>query len=172
MLIGYVIDYDTRDHGKAVDYVTFEYFQDLDNSVAATYTDQDVHGRSEPHLFYGNTGPDTYNFEIKLVASVNEADGGTTKSIYDSYLFLKSFQFPDYGEGNYGPPLPPHQVIISIGKLFRKRGVIQSPSFTLHSPYDEDGYPHSITARFTFRVVNPTPLSYRNVRSLIGIRGL
>jgi len=159
---GYVID---RDDGTRIE---FRYFQPLSEDVAAEYDEMPVRGRSEPHSFYSQTGPDTWQFSLKLMASVDQGDGGTPRKIYDDYLFLKSFQYPDYGPSFVGPVKPPRQAIITIGTFFRKKGQIRTPSFTFNAPYDENGFPHSIDCNFTFRVINDLPLSFSDVRRGIG----
>ena len=166
-LIGTIVDLD-EERGRKRGHVTsmdFLYFGPITNNVAAEYSEEPVRGRSEPHPFYSGTGEDTYSFSIKLMASVDQGDGGTPLKAWNSYLYLKSFQFPDYGENNQGPIRPPRQCIISIGKLFRKRGIIKQPSFSFNPPYDADGYPHSIDCSFTFRVFNEVARSYTDILS-------
>lgn len=147
------------------DRIIFKYYQPITDSVEAEYDEVGVRGRSEPYVFYTQTGPNTYNFDIRLAASADEADEGSTRRLWSDYLFLKSFQYPDYGPGNVGPVSPPRQVIIRLGTTFRHRGVIKSPSFTLLEPYDELGYPYLIDCQFVFRVINDRPLSFRDIRS-------
>jgi len=159
MIDGFIIDRSTGDRIK------FKYFDPLTENVRAEYDEAPVRGRSEPHLFYQQTGPDNYNFSLKLVASVDEVDGGTPQQIHQQYLFIKSFQFPDYGQGYLGPVRPPHHAIILIGRFFRKKGAIQDPSFTFSFPLDENGYPYQIECRWTFRVLNDRPLDYMDVRT-------
>lgn len=156
---GFVID---REDGTRL---KFLYFDPISEDVSADFEEVPVRGRSEPHVFYSQTGPDSYSFNIHLHASVDEYDGGTPQRIHSQYLFLKSFQFPDYGPGYLGPIKPPHQVIILIGQFFRKKGIIKQPGFTFHPPYDTNGFPYHIECRFTFREINDTPRSYDDVRS-------
>lgn len=156
---GYIID--VTDTGKSI---SFDYFKPLNEDIAAEYEDASVRGRSEPHSFYAQTSADTFQFEIQLVASTNEGDSGSPKDIYDDYLFLKSFQYPDYGDNYTGPVRPPRLAKIVIGNFFRKKGQIRSPGFTFNMPLDEEGYSYVIDVRFSFRVVNDIPLDFRRVR--------
>ena len=158
-LVGKIIDY-TKD-SKTVEFL---YYNDISDNYGAVYDEPDVRGRSEEHIFYQSTKANTYSFDIQLVASVNQADGGTPEKIYNDYLFIKSFQYPDYGLGYNGPILPPRKVLITIGKFFRKQGVITEPSGTFLKPYDENGYPYVIEVRFTLRVINPRPLDLNDIR--------
>jgi len=148
--------------------IRFLYFEPITENLDAQYDEPPVRGRSEPHLFYSQTGADHYSFNITFAASVDALDGGSTEMIYTQYLFLKSFQYPDYGLNNVGPVQPPHKVAITIGRFFRKKGVIIQPSFNFHPPYDTNGYPHRIECQFTFRVINDTPLSLSDVRRNLG----
>jgi len=158
VVTGYII---SRLDGERM---SFKYFRPLSEDVAAEYEDVGIRGRSEPFSFYAQTGPDMWAFELKLMASVDQNDGGNPRRAYDDYLFLKSFQFPDYGPGFAGPVKPPPQAIITVGSFFRKKGEIRQPRFTFNFPLDENGFPHSIDASFTFRVINDLPLDFRDVR--------
>jgi hypothetical protein len=160
---GHIIDPDAT--GGEINRVKFLYYQDIENSIEATYDEVGVRGRSEPHPFYLETGPDIYTFDIKLVASVNESDDGSTSKIHNDYLFIKSFQYPDYGIAASGPIRPPRQAIITIGRWFNKKGIIKSPSFVFHAPYSSEGFPQSIDVRFTFRVTNTIPLDMTDIRT-------
>jgi len=155
---GHIIDYVTKDSVK------FLYFEDIDNNVGAVYDEVDVRGRSEGHMFYSHTGPDTYSLSIRLAASVDQYDKGDAKQLWSDYLFIKSFQFPDYGGDSMGPVLPPRKAIIQIGKWFKKVGAIVQPRGSFLSPYDEDGYPMVIDVQFTLRVINTTPLDLYQIR--------
>lgn len=159
MVTGYIIDkVDSK-------YITFKYYQGLSNSVSAEYNDQGIFGRSEPHSVYSKTGPDTFQFNLILTTGEEEGDTGTTDELWADYLFLKSFQFPDYGNLKDGPIKPPHNVIIRIGNFFRKEGEIRSPVFDLDSPTDSRGYPYIIKATFTFRVVHKIPVDINDIRN-------
>jgi hypothetical protein len=163
MILGYIID---RLTGESI---TFRHFEPLtEDGPAAQYDETGVRGRSEPHVFYTQTGEDTWSWDIKLVASVEQRDGGTARQNYQNYLFLKSFQYPDYGENNSGPLKPPPQAIIVFGRFYRKKGIIKNPSFTFSRTIDEDGFPMVIECRFSHRIVNDTPLSFRDVRNGFG----
>lgn len=156
-----IIDIDSKNYSA----ISFKYFEPLAEDVTAEYDEVAVRGRSEPHCFYHQTSADMYNFNIRLVASVDENDTTDTSSIYSDYLFLKSLQYPDYGRSYSGPVKPPHKVSIVIGDFFRKKGLIKNPRFSFLSPYDSSGYPHIIDCSFSFRVINTKPLSYIDVRA-------
>lgn len=159
-----LIDGFIQDREDLTKSIKFLYFQEITNNVNANYEETDIRGRSESHPFYLSTSADTYNLDIKLVASVDENDAGTTKKIHNDYLFLKSFQYPDYLTGDGGVFKPPRQVIIVIGSFFRKRGIIKEPSFVFRSPYDEKGFPHAIDCAFTFRAVHYPALGLEDIR--------
>lgn len=165
-LRGLLIDRESRAQGQ-VDFIDFLFWNPVTNQVAATYDEAVVRGRSEPHAFYLSTGEDTYQFDIRLVTSAFQGDGGTSRLAYYKYLFLKSFQYPDYGEGKVGPVRPPRTAILVIGKFLRMKGIIKDPSFTFHKPYDLDGYPQIIDCTFTFRQVNNRPKDFRDIRNNI-----
>lgn len=157
-VVGRIIDKITR---KSVE---FKYFSGLGNSLSANYEEEDgIIGRSEPHTYYRSTGADTFNLTIQLSVGAEQKDNRTTKDVYDDYLFLKSFQFPDYGNNKAGPLKPPHEVILIIGNFLRKTGIIFSPTFKLDSVADENGYPHVIEVAFTFKVINKTPLDCNDI---------
>jgi len=158
-IIEYPEGYDTS--GRSL---KFLYFNEIEDLVAAQYDDAVVRGRSEPHLFFSHTSANTFAFSVQLAASVDESDNGDPKILWDDYLFFKSFQYPDYGDDDKGPIAPPKKAIITIGNWFRKVGVIRDPSGTFKPPYDSDGYPYHIDIRFTFRIINPVPLSMFDVR--------
>jgi hypothetical protein len=145
--------------------INLPYYEDIEESGGvATYEDQIVRGRSEEHIFYSNTSADLYNFTAKLVASVDQGDGRNAKTIWKEYLFLKSFQYPDYNYGK-GPVGSPRRALITIGKWFNYMGVIKDPGATFSRICDEDGYPLVIDIRFMFRVINTTPRDYRDILS-------
>lgn len=158
-ITGYIIDkVDSK-------FLTFTYYQGLSNSVSAEYHDQGIHGRSEPHSVYVKTGPDTYQFNLTFAASDSEGDSRTAEDVWNDYLFLKSFQFPDYSSGKQGPVKPAHEVIIRIGNFFRKEGVIRDPSFDLNATTDTKGFPHQIKCTFTFRVIHKGAIDLYDVRN-------
>jgi hypothetical protein len=159
-LEGHIIDFESRG-----DSIKFLYYGDIQNAVEPVYEESAVRGRSEEHIFYSHTGAETYNFEIRLAASVDERDGGTTRKIHDDYLFIKSFAYPDYGTGLKGPVKPPRKAIITIGTWFNKPGVIKSPNGTFVRPFDANGFPYIIDVTFTFRVVSPTPRDLFDIRA-------
>lgn len=158
MIIGKIIDKVDRN------FISFVYYSGLGNSVEAQYTEENVRGRSEPHDFYQFTSADVYNLSIQLVASYMEGDNRTAKDVHKDYLFLKSFQFPDYGENNIGPVKKPHEVIIKIGNYFRGEGTIRTPRFNLDSIVDEDGYPYVVGCEFTFKIHRPQLADYLGIR--------
>lgn len=159
-LEGFIIDFESRG-----DSIKFLYYGDIQTAVDAVYEEPTVRGRSEEHIFYSHTSAETYNFEIRLAASVDERDEGTTKKIHDDYLFIKSFVYPHYGFGGKGPVLPPRKAIITIGTWFNKPGIIKSPNATFIRPFDENGFPYIIDVTFTFRVVSPSPRDLFQIRS-------
>ena len=159
-LFGYIID--VEDTGKSV---RFSYYENIGNSIEPVYDDVAVRGRSEEHIFYSHTSAETYSFSIRLAASVDEADGGTTKKIWEDWLFIKSFAYPDYGRAARGPTKSPRKPRITIGTWFKEEGVIRSPQATFVPPYDEQGFPHIIDVQFTFRVVSSKPRGYSDIRA-------
>lgn len=144
----------------------FLYFDTITEDFGANYDPQSVRGRSEPHMFYSDSNSNTYSFTIKLVASVDEADQGTTNKLYEDYLFFKSFSYPDYGENNQGPVRPPHRVIMMIGNWFNEMGIIIQPRVTHSQVCDSKGFPLFLDVSFTFNVINKTPKSYLDVRGV------
>jgi hypothetical protein len=158
--------------GKLIDYedianhIVFLYYEDIDEGYDPVYEDQVVRGRSEEHSFYSHTSAESESFAIRLAASVNENDESDAKKIWNDYLFIKSFAYPDYGIGNLGPIKPPRKAIITIGRWLRKVGSIRSPSATFSKVCDEDGYPLIIDVKFQLRVINPSPRSFREVRKI------
>lgn len=163
---GYIIDYEFRKNlgagGRS--HIKFLYYDDIENSADAVYEEQVVRGRTEEHIFYSHTTRDTYRFSIQLAASVDQADDGNAKKTFNDWLFIKSLQYADYGPANRGPVKPPHRVIISIGRWFKKMGIIKTPAATFSKVCDENGYPLFITVRFEFGVINPKPLGLFDVR--------
>ena len=156
---GYIIEYPT---GKNI---SFEYFEDIEDNVEAQYDEGVVRGRSEEHAFYSHTTANTNSFQIRLVASVDESDNRDAKKIWNEYLFVKSFQYPDYGPSRKGPIAPPKKAIITIGSWYRNTGIIKGVQGTLQKPYDEEGYPMIIDVRFTFRIVRAVPASLFDIRA-------
>lgn len=145
------------------DRVKFLYFQPISNEVNANYDEASVRGRSEPHPFYIDGSPDNYQFNIRFESSVDEADGGSAKKVEDAYLFVKSFQYPDYGDPPQGPVRPPRHCIITIGTWFRKRGIIKNFSAQWGNTYDPEGFPHRVDISFILRAFNPQALGWRDI---------
>lgn len=165
---GYIIDYESdlfpsKLVGKY--HVKFLYYDDIEGGVDPAYDDVTVRGRSEEHAFYSNTSAENYSLAIHLPASVDSADDGNAEKIYQDYLFIKSFAYPDYGINNQGPILPPRKAIVVIGNYFKKVGLIKSSSWTFSRVCDPNGYPLFIDMRLTLRVINIRPLSLRDIRS-------
>jgi hypothetical protein len=158
---GYIVDFE-----DTTQVVKFLYYEDITEDFGANYDAQSVRGRSEPHIFYSDSNPNTYTFQIKLAASVDEKDHRDAKQIYKEYLFIKSFSYPDYGIQGAGPVRPPHKVIVHIGDWFSEMGIIIQPHAVHSKVCDEDGFPLFIDVSFTFQVVNQIPKSYRNIRGL------
>jgi len=168
---GHIIDYDVRrDPSRNIgrSSIRFLYYEDLDTGFDPVYEEQSVRGRSEEHLFYSHTSGETYSFAIRLVSSVDEADGRTAKRAFQDYLFIKSFAYPDHGPAFQGPTLPPRKALITIGKWFKEVGVVKGPGATFSKTCDEDGYPHVIDVKFQFRITNTRPLSLRDIRKRAG----
>lgn len=159
MITGYIADVETNDS------IEFRFFDPIENNVDAVYEAGDVRGRSEPHHFYVQTGPDTYAISLHLVASVDQNDEGTTEDLWLHSLFIKSFQYPDYGLIKKGMTLPPKHAILILGNFFEKTGIIKGYAATWNFPNDNLGYPHSINCRFTFEVVHDRPLDYKDIRA-------
>jgi hypothetical protein len=166
---GHIIDYEVRRDAsrqiKGRSSIRFLYYEDIEANVEPVYEEQSVRGRSEEHVFYSHTSGEVNSFSIRLPASVDESDNRTPQQTWKEYLFIKSFAYPDYGESFKGPILPPRKAIITIGKWYRKVGVIKSPSATFSKVCDEDGYPLIIDVRFQFRIINSRPLSLRDIRA-------
>jgi hypothetical protein len=160
--------------GRIIDKTTkksmeFRYFSGLGNTIAANYEEEDgVIGRSEPHVFYKNTSADIFNLTIQISASSEEKDTRTAKDVWDDYLYMKSFQLPDYGSNRSGPVKPPHQVILIVGNgFFRKTGIIKTPTFKMDGVADENGYPHVIEISFVFQVISQTSSSLMDCNSIL-----
>lgn len=166
---GYIIDYQLRDFSEAAvtgkNAVKFLYYEDIEGGVDPVYEDQSVRGRSEEHVFYSHTGGEVDSFSLRLPASVDQSDNGSNLETWKQFLFIKSFAYPDYGVNNQGPVLPPRKAIITIGKWYRKVGVIRGLSQTYSKVCDSEGYPHLIDVRFQFRIINHRPLSLHDVRA-------
>lgn len=177
-LKGYIIDLNIPGTGNPVKHIEFLHYQDINTSIEPVYDEAVVRGRSEEHIFYSHTSAEQLNFQIRLAASVDEADGGNPRKIWDDWLFIKSFAYPGYGAGARGPITPPRKARIVItgcgfgnaledsgsGAWFKEDGVIKSPSATFMKPYDECGYPHVIDVSFTFRVVSKKIRGYTDIR--------
>lgn len=163
-LKGFIIDLNIPGTGNPTKSIEFLYWSDLSTSVEPVYDEAVVRGRSEEHSFYSHTSAENMPFQIRLVASVDGSDGGTTKEIWDDWLFIKSFGFPGYGAGARGPITPPRKARIVIGTWFKEDGLIKSPSATFLRPYDAQGYPHIIDVTFLFRIVSRKPRSYIDIR--------
>ncbi len=146
-----------------IDRVKFLYFQPISNDYNANYDEAGARGRSEPHPFYIDGSPDNYPFNIRFEASVDEADSGNAKNVQDAYLFVKSFQFPDYGDPPQGPLRPPRHCIITIGNWFHKRGILKNFNAQWGNTYDKEGFPHRVDIQFTLRAFNPEAQGWRDI---------
>jgi hypothetical protein len=164
----YIIDYESDQFpSKLVGkyFVKIKFYEDIEGSVSPVYDEVSVRGRSEEHVFYSHTGGDNYNFNLRLAASAEQNDGSNAEEIYRDFLFIKSFNYPDYGINNQGPLLPPRKAIITIGRWFKKVGIIKDVNETFSKTCDENGYPLIIDVRFQFRVINLRPMSMRDIRA-------
>lgn len=170
---GYIIDYGARVRGfnafgSGRDFVKFLYYEDIEGGVEPTYEETAVRGRSEEHIFYSHTSAQADSFAIRLPASVDDSDDGSNLKTWQDFLFIKSFVYPDYGEDNQGPIMPPRKAILQIGNWYRHVGVIKGFSYTFSKVCDARGYPHIIDVRFQFRIVNIRPLSLKDIRAQSG----
>lgn len=168
---GHIIDYEVRRNpvlSTDRQSVKFLYYEDIEGGVDPVYEEQSVRGRSEEHVFYSHTSGENDSFSIKLPASVDEADTRDAFLNWQDFLFIKSFVYPDYGQGFRGPILPPRKAIITIGRWYRKVGVLKGFAYTFSKTCDERGYPLIIDIRFQFRVINARSLSFRDIRAQSG----
>lgn len=167
---GYIIDYGAKVRGfnafgSGRDSVKFLYYEDIEGGVEPVYEEQSVRGRSEEHVFYSHTSGQSDGFSIRLPASVDEGDGGSNLQTWLDFLFIKSFVYPDYGEDDKGPIMPPRKAILKIGQWYQEVGVIKGFGYTFSKVCDAKGYPHIIDVRFQFRVINARALSVKNIRA-------
>jgi len=120
----------------------------------ANYDDVMVRGRSEPHVFYSNTGLQVWQITLHLTSNLNMGDTLTPLSVKVQENFLESLTMPDYGAvpgAHAGVVNPPHPVRISILRMFDAIGTIRNLSFTYVEPFDMfTGFPHQIDATFSF----------------------
>jgi hypothetical protein len=136
------------------------------NNVNARYESVSVPGRSEPYKFYDATDFDMYSVNLQLVSLEEEGSIHTIDQVWNEYLWLKSFQYPQYGNTWLQARKPPRQIHLVIGSGYYKTGTIESPSFDWsESPLDERGKPHIIKVNFTLNVINSQPLSFEQVRA-------
>jgi hypothetical protein len=171
---GNIIDYELRSNFQSPSqyFVKFLYYEDIEGGVDAVYEEQSVRGRSEEHVFYSHTSGVIDNFSIRLPASVDEKDSGNAEKSYKDFLFIKSFNYPDYGINRQGPVLPPRKAIITIGKFYKEVGIIKGLSYTFSRTCDFLGYPLVIDVRFAFRVINAKPQSLQDIRGKKTYSGL
>lgn len=150
------------------DLVTLEtielfHFDDVQNSADPNWATISVRGRSEPLQFYSETGPDTWQFQFYLVASVNKSDGGTVERNYRDWLLIKQSAYPDYEGDEFARP--PHLFNLRWGRAMDEVGIIKSPQATFKRPYINE-LPTVIEVSFTFERVN-TPRGATEVRELL-----
>lgn len=146
--------------------IVFFYYDDVQDGAEPVYDESVVRGRSEEHLFYSHTSARKQQYNIQLAASVDQDDGGSAKHIWNDWLFILSLAYPVYGIDYKGPVVPPHKVILRIGKWIKHTGVIISPQATHSKTVDEDGFPLFINISFMFRIVNRKPLDLYRIRQL------
>jgi len=151
---GYIIEVDPP-RGRDIQRVEFSSFEAPQLSVEPNYDRQSVRGRSTPYRFFADTGPETWNWTIHLVSSIEASDSRTPVDVYNEHLIIKAIAaYPDYGVKRTGPVTPPSKVKMKWGKSISMVGVILSPNFTWVPPYDDDGYPFGIDVTFSFEVDN------------------
>jgi len=162
---------DMHNTGELIDFYSFEPPQKSRNAV---YDDVSVRGRSEPHVFYSHTEAPTYQFSIRLVASYDQRDSGTTRSVKEKEYFIESLVMPDYGplpSSRNSVVAPPHLARIRIKKLIDIAGTIRNTNYVYLPPYDEEGYPQLIEVTFSFHVQRifgqQEPLGFAEVRRLL-----
>jgi hypothetical protein len=120
--------------------------------VSATYGDESVRGRSQPYRFYSDTGFRTWSMTIHLVASLQQADGGTVENVEEAIRFIMSFAYPEYRrdfgvDGGYTGP--PHLAHLVLGNFMDSKGYVGEPSAQLGPVYYDDR-PMSADITFTF----------------------
>lgn len=154
------------------DVISFESWEPPSKSRSVNYDDVSIRGRSEPHVFYSDTGPQIWTFSIHLVASVDQGDDGSPDSVQEKVSFIESLVMPDYGDtpGGEAAIRPPHLARIQILNMINLVGTIRNPSFTYLPPYDTDsGQPYQVDCNFTFQVqreFGKPPLGFADVRRL------
>lgn len=145
---------------ETIEYLTVA---DVGNAVDANWNDVAIRGRSEPLVFYSETGPDTWSFNMTLSASINERDGGNAEKCMRDWLFIKASAYPDY-EGDESM-VPPTLFNLRWGRAFDEIGIIKAPNAQFKAPY-VDELPTIIEVTFTFQRVS-VPRSSSEVRNQI-----
>jgi len=162
--IGYIIDQSQKCIGKRS--IQFKYINGITNNVEARYEDISIPGRSEPIPQYDSTGYDIYPITIQLATAEEEGFRTTAEDTWSDYLFIKSFQYPEYGPTWRIARKPPHLALLSIGNKFLQVGQIRGVNGDWsESPIDENGRPHIIKVTFNFYVLHEEPLSYEQVKA-------
>ena len=154
------------------DFITFESWDPPSKSRVPQYDDVDVRGRSEPHVFYSYTGPQIWNFALKLFASIDQDDRGIYLGVQEKVSFLESLVMPDYGNtpGQVAAIRPPHLTRIRILRMIDLIGTIRDLNFTYNPPYDtQTGKPQLVDCSFKFqaqREFGRAPYGFADIRRL------
>lgn len=155
---------DVKNHFRSID---IDSFDPPSLQVSPTFADESVRGRSQPYRFYSDTPFRTWAVSLHLVASAQQADGGTIGNLERMLRFIMSFAYPEYqtdSDGIGGWVGPPHLAHLVLGKFLDSKGYLSDISTQLGSAYYEER-PLSADVSFTFDELFDKPPSLDDIYS-------
>jgi len=144
-------------------YIPLDYYEPPQRSGGAEWVETPIPLRSEPHHTYVNTAAQSWTITAKIVASVEEGDFRTGLDVKNDVLFLRSLEYPDYGEGD--KVRPPHEARLFMRGILDAMGIVKGVTDNYMDVSDASDEQLIVEVNFTFVVVNKIPLSYRGVRT-------
>lgn len=157
---GYIVDVETNER------VEFFAWNPFSNQVSAVYAKDPIRGRSTPQIGWVQTGEDDWSCSIFLHTAARILDpSADSRSLQDQANFIKSFNYPDYGENLdvSRAVRPPHRCMVIRGE-FKVIGYIDGYSYQEQQPYDVTGLPMVAEVTFNLHRLPAKPLGLRDVR--------
>jgi len=153
------------------EFISFLVFDPPSWSRQVNYSEVEIRGRSEPHVFYSSTGPKIWSFELHLFAG----DVGSARTVRQQELFIESLIMPDYGAlpgQTSAVAKPPHRARIRIKQMLDVVGTLRDLRVDYLRPYEGvTGFPYIVKVGFTMHAQRlygqEAPLGFADVRRML-----